>query len=126
MTTTYPSLPAGQFDVLDALNLNFRVTRSGRAFSPWDASPIETAAAFDVVTAVSAAVDVHGDEDLAEPDATDDSDDSDDASTGEARDLDRDKATLVHEAEDTEVTPQPPTASTSSSTSTKSTSRKKR
>ncbi|KAJ7733460.1 hypothetical protein B0H16DRAFT_1768421 [Mycena metata] len=128
MTTTYPSLPAGQFDALDVLNLNFRVTRSGRAFLPWDASPIETAAAFDIVTAVSAAVDVYGDEDLAEPDPTDDSDDSDDsdnASTGVARDLDRDEATLVHEAEDAEVTPQPPTASTSSSTSTKSTSRKK-
>ncbi|KAJ7732295.1 hypothetical protein B0H16DRAFT_1732856 [Mycena metata] len=83
-------------------------------------------AAFDIATTVSAAVDVHGHEDLAEPDATDDSYDSDDTGIGKARDLDRDAATLVHEAEDAEVTPQPPTASSSSSTSAKSTSRKKR
>ncbi|KAJ7164128.1 hypothetical protein C8R46DRAFT_1036067 [Mycena filopes] len=62
------SLPE-RFDVSDALSTNFRVTRSGRAFSPWDAAPI--CAAFDIATAVSQAVEAQAEEDLAQPDTHD-------------------------------------------------------
>ncbi|KAJ7156364.1 hypothetical protein C8R46DRAFT_1226585 [Mycena filopes] len=62
------SLPAA-FDVDDLLWTNFRVTRSGRAFSPWDSAPISTA--FTIATAVSQAVNSQAEEDLAEPDSGD-------------------------------------------------------
>ncbi|KAJ7017226.1 hypothetical protein C8F04DRAFT_1279802 [Mycena alexandri] len=58
------------FDILDVLDVNFRVTRSGRAFSPWEADPISSPT-FDIATAVVHAVEAAVDEDLAEPDATD-------------------------------------------------------
>ncbi|KAJ7711577.1 hypothetical protein B0H16DRAFT_1745049 [Mycena metata] len=61
----------GRLNVLDVLDTNFRTTRSGRAFSPWDSEPI-TSPAFDIATAVLQAVAVVAHEDLAEPDATDD------------------------------------------------------
>ncbi|KAJ7027271.1 hypothetical protein C8F04DRAFT_1189707 [Mycena alexandri] len=63
----------GSLDVLDVLDMNFRVTRSGRAFSPWDTDPINSPL-FDIATAVLLAVDAAEDEDLAEPDATEDHD----------------------------------------------------
>ncbi|KAJ7017059.1 hypothetical protein C8F04DRAFT_1280151 [Mycena alexandri] len=62
--------PPGTFDVLGVLDMNFRVTRSGRAFSPWEADPISSPS-FDIATAVIQAVEAAVDEDLAEPDATD-------------------------------------------------------
>ncbi|KAJ7173821.1 hypothetical protein C8R46DRAFT_1032047 [Mycena filopes] len=66
------SSPAA-FDVDDLLwtnaKVNFRVTRSGRAFSPWDSAPISTA--FTIATAVSQAVNSQAEEDLAEPDSGD-------------------------------------------------------
>ncbi|KAJ7744929.1 hypothetical protein B0H16DRAFT_1727129 [Mycena metata] len=61
----------GRLNVLDVLDTNFRMTRSGRAFSPWDSEAI-TSPAFDIASAVLQAVDVAADEGLAEPDATDD------------------------------------------------------
>lgn len=74
-------------DVTDILDLNFRVvsnatysmegaltgwqTRSGRAFSPWDAVIIRgsSSAAFEISMAVSLAIKEQGEEDLVEADS---------------------------------------------------------
>ncbi|KAJ7021722.1 hypothetical protein C8F04DRAFT_1273387 [Mycena alexandri] len=61
------SAEKGYLDILYALIPDFRVTRSGRAFSPWEAVPITTEL-FTISTAVSDALDHSEDEDLAEPD----------------------------------------------------------
>ncbi|KAJ7018317.1 hypothetical protein C8F04DRAFT_1199101 [Mycena alexandri] len=66
MSVTHP----GRLDVSDVLEINFRVTRSGRAFSPWEGDPI-TSPSFSIATAVLQAVESAADEDLAEPDDTD-------------------------------------------------------
>ncbi|KAJ7175602.1 hypothetical protein C8R46DRAFT_1214071 [Mycena filopes] len=58
----------GLFNILDILDVNFRVTRSGRAFSPWEAEAY-TSPIFSIATAVSDALDAAADEDLAEPDS---------------------------------------------------------
>ncbi|KAJ7044284.1 hypothetical protein C8F04DRAFT_1250227 [Mycena alexandri] len=50
--------------------MNFRVTRSGRAFSPWEADPISSPS-FDIATAVIHAVEAAVDDDLVEPNASD-------------------------------------------------------
>ncbi|KAJ7027674.1 hypothetical protein C8F04DRAFT_1266784 [Mycena alexandri] len=57
--------------VLDALFHDFRVTRSGRGFSPWEGETINVAPGFDITTAVVSALDSEQHEDLAEPDTTD-------------------------------------------------------
>ncbi|KAJ7432671.1 hypothetical protein B0H11DRAFT_1940164 [Mycena galericulata] len=54
------------WDFPDALD--FRSTRSGRAFSPWTGTTIESPV-FEIATAVIAALDSQADEDLAQPDS---------------------------------------------------------
>ncbi|KAJ7023089.1 hypothetical protein C8F04DRAFT_1271727 [Mycena alexandri] len=60
------SAEKGYLNILYALIPDFRVTRSGRAFSPWEAVPITTEL-FTISTAVADALDHSEDEDLAEP-----------------------------------------------------------
>ncbi|KAJ7027568.1 hypothetical protein C8F04DRAFT_1189375 [Mycena alexandri] len=62
---------SGLHVVLDALFHDFRVTRSGRGFSPWEGETINVAPGFDITTAVVSALDSEQHEDLAEPDTTD-------------------------------------------------------
>ncbi|KAJ7758599.1 hypothetical protein B0H16DRAFT_1720688 [Mycena metata] len=65
-----PLLPGFQA-VYDALFHEFRVTRSGRAFSPWEGEAITAAPGFSIGGAVLSVLESQQDEDLAEPDTVD-------------------------------------------------------
>ncbi|KAJ7778902.1 hypothetical protein B0H16DRAFT_1837956 [Mycena metata] len=107
--------------VVDTLTQDFRVTRSGRGFSPWEGEAIQVDPTFNIADAVMAALDDEQPEDLAQPDTFDEQ------LVSITSTLDLNSADDVPPAPADDVPPAPSSiSSTSGSTSTPSAPRKAR